>query len=306
MQKKIKLLTIVINVAFFLIVVGCSNSDDDSPTTVNNESQDKDAFFIEDFESGDFSGTNAEGFHWKQTNRTSIVTSESVVNNGAPVDVPIPEGRNWNPKNGRHSLRFRYPAQDFMSEQRFGLSVAHPELWVKYWLRVPTNYKHTTITPSNSKLFAIWMDAYSDKGVGATVIWEFWGNGSGSELAFHYSKGGEIGHDGPHIQHVPFISEEDKGRWMQLIFHVKAASSFEANDGVIQLWRRWEDEPAFTKYHELLDADIGFADVKGWRDGYLMGWSNSGYIENTEWLIDDIVFSDKSLVPKKKSSIENK
>ena len=45
-------------------------------------------------------------------------------------------------------------------------------------------------------------------------------------------------------------------RWMQLVFHVKCSTSIGADDGIIQMWRRWSDESSFTKIHELLTARL--------------------------------------------------
>lgn len=256
---------------------------------------------IDSFESGDMSATNAEGFDWARNNRTSIVTADAVVYNNGDRDVAIPSGRDWDPKHGEHSLRFRYAAGTNMAEQRFKLGGAYEDLWLQYWVRVPINYSHGQSSPSNHKFFALWMDGYSYKGEGPTVAWEFWGSGDGSSrLAFHYSEGSSSimgGHQG----HDNFISvPEDRGRWMEITIHAKASSNGQSNDGVIELWRRWEDESPNQRklMHQRTDAvlPIPTQGPQGWNAGYFMGWANAAYAKDTEWLIDHITISTEPLL----------
>ena len=256
---------------------------------------------IDSFESGDMSATNSDGFDWGRNNRTSIVTSEAVVYNNGDRNVAIPSGRDWDPKHGEHSLRFRYAAGDNMSEQRFNLGGAYEDLWLQYWIRVPINYSHGQRSPSNHKFFALWMDGYSHKGEGPTVAWEFWGSEDGSSrLAFHHSEG-SFNILGGHQGHHDFISVPgDRGRWMEITIHAKASSNGQSNDGVIELWRRWENEsPSDRKLmHQTTDAvlPIPSQGAQGWKAGYFMGWANAAYAKDTEWLIDHITISDQSLI----------
>lgn len=238
--------------------------------------------FSDSFESGDLTASDSNGFKWMPKNERTGVVKRS------------------DSKNGDYSLRFIYPAGVFISERRFDMGKAYPEIWIKYWLRVPVNFIHeksiNSNWASNNKLFALWMDQYTSKGDGPTVVWEFWKNGEGgSNLAVHYNKGG-YGGTNKQVQFTPFIKyPDDQGRWMKIIMHIKAATSRLSNDGVIQMWRRWDDEGNFTKFHELNDANIASPPngPLGWQKGYLMGWSNSGFKEDTEWLIDDFTVSNE-------------
>lgn len=255
---------------------------------------------IDSFEDGDFSAPSGYGFGWGSANRTSIVSPEGVYSNGN-LSIAKPSGRDWNAKDGDFSLRFRYPAGEAMSEQRFQLGGAYPDIWFQYWVRVPTNYTHGGSSPSNHKFFALWMDDYSSKGNGPTVAWEFWGAGGGSSnLAFHYSDGGNTVMGG-HKQYTDFISvPSDRGRWMEITIHIKASSSSSSNDGVIELWRRWEGQSASqrTQLHKTTSADLPIppGGPNGWAAGYLMGWANAAYSQDTEWLLDRIVISTESLL----------
>lgn len=258
------------------------------------------------FESGDLSAIHTSGLSWGRTNDTSLVKRDSemgdmiVYTNNSVVETQAGFDKQWKARHGDVSMRFSYePGANSWAEQRFALDSAHPEIWISYWLKVPINYKHSSNSPGNSKLFALWMDGYSSKGAGPSVIWEFWHDGAGgSKLAYHYSEGGYQTANS-HKQHKPFISyPDDQGRWMQIVMHVEAASKAYANDGVIQLYRRWSNESDFTLFHDDRKADIAPPDdgPHGWKAGYLMGWSNPGYSEHTEWLLDDLKFSRTSLL----------
>ena len=85
---------------------------------------------------------------------------------------------------------------------------------------------------------------------------------------------------------------------MEMVFHVRAAADRTSKDGIIQMWRRWDKERTFIKLHEILNADIAPSPKgpNGWKAGYLLGWSNPGYEENTEYLLDDFTLSTESLL----------
>lgn len=145
------------------------------------------------------------------------------------------------------------------------------------------------------------MDDYSAHGLGPSVIWEYWDNGQGgSDLAVHYSEGNNTG-AGSHLQHQPFInSATDRGRWMQIVLHVKAATKTNAgisnNDGLIETYRRWDGETGYARLHQVTDANIAppATGPNGWQAGYFMGWSNPGFTKQTQtdFYIDDIEFAD--------------
>lgn len=258
------------------------------------------------FESGDLSASSAQGFTWNNTNNTSLVKYDPamgdmvIFQNMTPVELQEGTDGKWQAKDGNVALRYFYPpGRDSWSEQRFTLNGPEQEVWFRYWLKVPDNFKHPTQGPSNMKLFSMWMDDYSNKGDGPTVIWEFWDDkNGGSQVSYHYSPGGYLT-AGEHQGHTQFITyPRDQGRWMQIVIHVKAASARGANDGVMQLYRRWEDESSFSLLHDDQNADIAAppAGPNGWKYGYFMGWSNAGYEANTEWLMDGLVMSNSSLL----------
>lgn len=258
--------------------------------------------FVDSFESGDMSATNADGFSWGSNNRTSVVTMDpgpvAVWNNG-PIDNAGSDGTDWTAYDERHSLRFRYPAGEFWSEQRFDIGQAQPELWIRYWLRVPTNFRHGDTSPTNNKFFALWMDDYSQHGDGPTIVWNFWRDGDTDNSRFTFSVSETGGPGGGHHSDYPeFIrSPEDQGRWMQVVLYAKMSTDAQSMDGEARIYRRWEDEDDLTLIGETTGKNFSApADgPNGWKGGYIMGWSNPAYDEDTEWLLDKLELSTQPL-----------
>lgn len=255
--------------------------------------------FQDDFESADFSHPKYPDsvFTWSGTNRTSIVRNDQyVVFNGQRVNIG-PLSRGWDAISGRHAMRFRYPTNVPQSEQRFKLGQAYKELWFSYWIRVPLNYQYTNINggAANNKFFSLWMDGYEGKGSGSTFWLSMEKNGSNADLAFTSSRGGYSGSIA-YQQHKPFInSATDKGKWMHIIFHVKTSSPNGARNGIIETFRRWQDETAYTKLHSADNVDFNTPASaslpQGFQAGYVFGWANGYYAVDTEWLIDDFTIS---------------
>lgn len=205
--------------------------------------------------------------------------------------------------SGSQALRFRFFAGfNSTHEEWCHFTAPHREIYMRYWLRVPSNFRHLwqACCGGNNKLFAIWMDGYSDQGRGPTVVWEFWPSEStplgGSDLSVHWSEG-NFTPAGLHHQFTPFISyPSDQGRWMQIVLHVKAASSASSADGVIELWRRWEHQSSYSKLHDVRNANIAVPPTgpNGWKTLYTMGWSNPGYLVDTDFYMDDVEIADSA------------
>lgn len=243
--------------------------------------------FVDSFESGDMSATNDHGFEWGRNNRTSIATADTVVYNNGTRENPINSDQNWDPKDGEHSLRFRYPAGEAMAEQRFNLGTHYEDVWVSYWIRIPLNF---TQGSKNSKFLSLWPATYDRAG---TVTWQTRPNGAGGANLV-YQDGGVTNGE---TDSTSFISvPDDRGRWMHVVAHVKASSGPHANDGTIQFFRRWEGEGSYTKIHEKLNANTwdDTSNVQGISEGYIMGWANDPYNQDTEWLLDEFAVHTQS------------
>lgn len=236
---------------------------------------------FDNFESGNFS--SASGMSWQGSAFRSM------------ANVSRPGGA------GANSLLLHYwgGPGDSISEQRFDLNASYDEIYVRWWLRVPTNFVHQqqpSASGDNNKLMFIWMDGYSGAGTGASVGWEYWSDGAGgSQLAVHHTIGNNTG-AGPHLGYTPWISvPADRGRWMKMIMHVRKSSGRTVSDGLIRMWRQWAGESSPTLFHNetnvLLPAPVPPATETGFAHGYFMGAANTGFAADTDWLIDDVEFS---------------
>lgn len=233
---------------------------------------------------------NTSGFYWGQTNYTSIVGMV----NGQPTRVwtgtatnDIWAGHDFNCFEGTYCLRFRYIAGNNMAEQRFFLGRHYPELWVRYWIRVPTNYYQGGL---NNKFAAFWTNVYDDLG---DVTWQTRPT-SGGSAKLVVSDGGT---SQPETDaYNGFISvPADRGRWMQVVYRMIPASSSTARDGILQFYRRWSNEENFTLLYNKTNARFHMGG-QGIHQGYLMGWANDPYKEETEWLLDGFTVSATSLL----------
>ena len=236
--------------------------------------------FFDSFESGDMSATNEDGFTWGGNNRTSVVTEEAAVYNNRAI-YNVPNGSpDWKPFEGEHSLRFRYAADSPMTEQRFDLGAHYKDIWIAYWTRVPVNFEHGSL---NNKFLSVWPNTYDRAG---TVTWQTRPDGNGGAQLVYQDGGVTSGETG----WSPFISyPDDQGRWMHVVARVKSASGPDSNDGIIQFFRRWEGETDYTKIHEKTNADTwdDSSSEQGISQGYIMGWANDPYDQNTEWFVDE-------------------
>lgn len=246
---------------------------------------------------------NSVGFRWEGNNGDDVVRDDQfIVFNGKSIQSGPASGKQWENapgSTGRHALRFNYPAGAYWAEQRFDLSGAYPEIWARFWLRVPINYVHGSEGAQNNKLFMFWMDDYSSKGDGSTVGMEFRPDGAGGAYFYGKVSSGRytvLGYDQGEAQFITV--PRDRGRWMQLVVRIVAESRADAKDGLMQIWRRWEDETSFSQVYDFRSQPIRIpsSGPKGFSAGYLMGWSNSAYASNTEFLLDDFTLSTTSLL----------
>jgi len=111
------------------------------------------------------------------------------------------------------------------------------------------------------------------------------------------------------------ILENDRGHWMTIVVHAKYATEakyLEAmaadgsydrgdGDGVVEIWKtNWQGETiklVDVHHGHWYGTQIGSAEpARGFNYGYLLGWANSGFNEDTILHIDNITFSTTPLV----------
>ena len=256
--------------------------------------------FTDTFESGGF-GHSQNGFRWGSPNRTSIVRDD-----GCAVHINPPRCVEGNPGEwengpgvaGRHSMRFRYPALEPWSEQRFNIGGSYPELWMSFWIRVPINYVHENAmgTGDNNKLFALWADSYSS---GPVIVGGLWRDPATNSTRFGIATTQTtLGQTGfVMAEGIFWRNPEDRGRWMHFVTQAKFSETGDTTSGLVRTWSRWEDATDYTLLVERGNYEFTAqpGGNTGWSGGYLMGWANSGYAETTEFLIDDVALSTQPL-----------
>lgn len=238
--------------------------------------------FVDSFESGSLSATNADGFRWGGTNKTGIVNSSATV-----FGANLFSGTGWTAKTGAHSLRFQYPATNYMSEQRFSLGRHYTEIWIGYWIRVPLNF---TQGGGNNKFAAFWTNVYDGSG---DVTWQMRPT-SGGNAKLVVQDGGTTQYEVDAATNFINVST-DRGRWMQVAIRMRPATASGANNGIIEFYRRWSNESSYTRLYSKTTARF-YEGGQGIHEGYLMGWANAPYSVDTEWLLDDFTVSIESLI----------
>ena len=249
--------------------------------------------FSDSFESGTLASPTASvdagNFQWGDMAWSYVVdtsTDTLIYRSTGAVNEPTPVNT-WESKTGNRNLFLKHSANQEMAEQRFTLD-PQEDLWFRYWLKVPDNFSHGA---QNNKFFSVFGSTYDAAG---TVTFETRPL-TGGDSYIYLKDGGAVGGD---EQDTPFIdASADAGRWMQVAIHVKNATASGADDGVIQLYRRWEDENDFTLLLDKQNATRQWeSGTLGYREGYFMGWANDPYTAQTEWMLDDVEVSTGSLI----------
>jgi hypothetical protein len=189
-----------------------------------------------------------------------------------------------------------------MSEQRFDMGRYLSDVTVEYMLYVPDNFRHRRDDGvTNNKFIMLWRDAYSDVSGGTWRLgWEYLRNTDSTSLGRFMSSRwdvnmltdwGDWGTPAPNL--TPSLINKSGplviGQWNKIKMRAKAASSRTSADGVMEFWVNDILVLAIRngKFHNAYDTP---ADAV-LRNGYLMGWANSGFTEKTIFFIDDVKFS---------------
>lgn len=258
-------------------------------------------FFQDNFDNGKKTGGN--GFTWASTGANVVVSTQEKF-------------------SGTHALQFRFGpnpvGKDAMAEQRFNMGKYLNEIWIEYMLFIPTNFTHRNDSPANNKFIVVWRDIYSDI------------NGGTQQLAMEYDatakkgstapssfarpmaragvvdtatvarlgtlKGFAVADRGPNGKVIPrtvLISPTGPivpGKWTRIRFHFKLSSERLKADGVYQMWAN--DVLVVNAQNQAYwNAKLTPTDAS-FRNGYLLGWANSGFTEQTLLYIDDVKFYD--------------
>jgi len=199
-----------------------------------------------------------------------------------------------NPRTGTSALQFRYPGvadgQDGWAEQRVELGASYTETWVMFDLYIPANYYHRTQSgAANNKFFALYRNPYTSPGF--QVNFSTIPNGSGgSNIEIHsYNNGSESPIQTP-TSGSNFITSADAGHWLNIVMHFKVPTGQGTNDGVMQLWKNGSQIVNITNLASWGGTGKNYFDA-----AYILGWSNSGYANETLFYVDNFVISDSPL-----------
>jgi hypothetical protein len=243
-------------------------------------------FFSDDLESGDFSHRE-NGAQWSGSN------------SGSGDSVSISSER---AHSGSKSIRFHFAAgssgDDAYAEQRFHLGRNMKDVYIRYYIYFPTNYEHRYVKPSNNKMIRLWGDGYDDRvKVGASAF-----SGSISKIKAEARTGGpwpyELMCSGgmdplPNWMNMGqwILTSSMLGKWHCFEWHFKVDTG--SGNGAIEFWVNGEKQFGLNQ----LSWDGAPCSPGYFKNGYLMGWANSGFDNDTDIYIDDVAFSDSYIGP---------
>jgi hypothetical protein len=263
--------------------------------------------FEDDFSSGDLSKRNAH-FRWGGGELLFTGEGQDTIDK-----VSGPDGRRVNAR------RFRYGT---WQEQRFHLTasadeprtpngrsnVAHQEIWVSYWMRVPANYQHSgsggQAGHNNKGWLYLWKDAYEQW----HSRWKDDSTVTPTSLSLHWWPTSQApGRSLVRIASTRYRSDwrmremstcaperrigssgcsaflpSEQGQWIRYTFGMRAASSETAADGFVRVYANGK----LIMANERLTGG-GTGRQNGFDRGYIMGYHNSGYREATTFYVTD-------------------
>lgn len=242
--------------------------------------------FSDGFESGDRLAQQG-GFAWKDSGRNVY------------IDRDPETGRRVPAFRGHDALGFTYrgkpDGKDSTAQQNFNLGEPKRNLWIRYFVRIPTNFVHRRqqFGSTNNKWLALWSDQYRGAGEGILIVWEYWPSRSvpgGSEIAYHFVHQGK---PSSHLGRTQFIGPEMRGQWIEFVHHVRFPRGPNTDDAVIQMWMRPVGTREYTVLHDAHDVPARYTGGPlGFTKGYLFGWANSGFSQDTTFVVDDFEVSD--------------
>jgi len=213
--------------------------------------------------------------------------------------------------SGNYSAKFTFPdaasGADPWAELRFGKFDDLNEIWIGYKLWVPANYYHR-IGPdsSNNKgLFMFWnAGGHDDNGnngydVAPHLMYSSFqpGDNGNSTMDVGWKTDGATSHhyieqdDGPDGDQINIIDRAtDLGRWIDFVCRVKVCDLGQSN-GIFQIWkdgvRIWSLTDA-TNRAGSNPSDANAIANNPLQYGYILGWANSGFDNETSLYVDDL------------------
>lgn len=204
------------------------------------------------------------------------------------------------------------------AEQRFGINTSSlgtkglTELWLQYDIYIPSNYYHRDLEPNGSnwvgggeKLLALFADEYSGTNptliLGLNMMRRTYDTGAPNTAnpGGSYQSGSfSVMRNGARdwFQMWPDASKPvvnvkvDLGTWQRRTLHVVMPTSATSNNGVVELWIK----RANGTVSKIIDEKQGwfYGGAQNYiNGGYLLGWSNTGFDNDTYFLIDNVIIA---------------
>jgi len=195
-------------------------------------------------------------------------------------------------KDGSYAARFQYPGvaitEDGWAEARFDLGGYYEQLSIRFDLYVPLNYEHRDSgSGNNNKFFRLWNETYNDlEKIGATTYNESTSGESG--IGSDYRLASSWGMSSSVKKASDFITTADKGNWVSIVIYIKAAT--DSKPAELRIYKN-------GRLHLEDKLNINYVPgTQGYRHGYLLGWSNSGFTQETIFYIDNVEFHDNDIM----------
>lgn len=209
-------------------------------------------------------------------------------------------------RTGSYSLKFSYPSTasgtDSSAEQRFTLGSAKNDVYVRYYIKFPPNYIIRADNPSNNKMIEMWGEESNYSTDTQLTGCEAWNTTSGvaelgptaylnSSKQLSYLSGSVYNHTWWYgILNSWKLTSNDLNKWLCFEWHFKKDSG--AGDGALEFF-----VDGVKKWGSTSLAFAGAPTSSYFKTGYLLGWSNSGFAQNTTIYIDDVKISDTYIGP---------
>lgn len=219
--------------------------------------------------------------------------------------------------SGTRSLKITYPGEPDPAEMssretrfvfwpREDVANAPDELWGEWWIRVPDNYVHRESEGGhNNKLLLLCnaVDGPGDKSFKDSVrrplvLWEYQYGDEEHSFVRAGSWGGDTdinpyGTSSDQFQEIKgnIFTAERRGQWIRVRWHVRISLTA----GVLDMWvgnQKVCQMPAdictaFTEGSRTRSGELIPVMPQTLNAGYLFGWSNSGFAEDTSFYVDD-------------------
>lgn len=234
-------------------------------------------------------------------NKTHTENGAGWLSSGSNVTVSTDTAR-----TGSYSLKLAYPATtsgtDSSAEQRFTLGSAKNDVYIRYYIKFPSNYFIRADNPSNNKMIELWGEESNYSTDTQLTGSEAWNTASGvaelgptaymnSSKQLSYLSGSVYNHiwwSG--VLNSWILTSNDLNKWLCFEWHFKKDTG--AGDGALEFFVDGVKKWGSTSLHFA-----GAPTSSYFKTGYLLGWSNSGFAQNTTIYIDDVKMSDTYIGP---------